>query len=150
MLRIGIRPGQVLNWVRKFATLGFVKLPRPEKDLRDDVLIQTSLARRRKGDVLPLEPAGGVGHRAIFFREAGAGKPIDGRLDIFHFVRSDSWRLPEFAGLVFVDFADDQPVGLLQRLDIFLRVGTDGHSIHPECEETLYGSAKHAVPDLSP
>ena len=95
------------------------------------------LARRRQGRVLPLQPAGGVGHRAIFFGESGAGQAIDRGLDIFHFVRGDSRRLPELAGFVLVDFADDQPVGFFQCIDIFLESGPMATPFMPKANMPL-------------
>jgi len=44
-------------------------------------LIQASLARRRNGCVLPLQPARRVGHGAVFFSEASAGQAIHRGVD---------------------------------------------------------------------
>ena len=67
-----------------------------------------------------------------------------------HVLRGDAGRFPELAGLVRIDFADHQPVGLLQGVDILLRVRTDGDSVHAEREHALDGAAVHVVPDFGP
>ena len=138
------------NRIRKLSAFFLVQLANFQKDSSQNFLIHLCVARRRQGGVLPLQPARGVDECAVFLRKARARQTIDSGLDSLHFVLRDSGRLPELAGLVRIDFADDQPIRFLQRFDVFVRVGTDGHAIHAEGEETLDAAAVHVVPDVRP
>src|SRR5260370_29583062 len=100
MLRVGITPSQLQNWIRKLAALCLIEVSHLEKDLSDNVLVEARLARRRNCYVLPLQPARRVSHRSIFFGEAGARQTIDRCVDRLHFIRRNSWGLPEFACLI--------------------------------------------------
>ena len=108
------------------------------------------LSRRRDRDVLPLQPARRVDHGAVFLGEARARQPVDGGVDLLHLLRRGARRLPEGAGLVGIDFADHQEVGLLQGVDVLLGVGADHDPVHAEGEEAFHLAFVHVVPVLDP
>src|SRR5258705_422484 len=81
--------------------------------------------------------ARGVYEGTVFLSETSAGETVDGRVDFLHVLGSNTGGTPELAGLVGIDFADHQPVGLLQCVDILVRIRTDHHAIHAEGEDSL-------------
>src|SRR5580704_11259331 len=100
MSRVGVRPGQVKNWIGELSALFLVEGSDTQENLRNDVLVQPGVARRRNRSILPCHPARRIRHTAVFFSEAGAGQPVHGSLDGLLLLRSDSRSAPELTGLI--------------------------------------------------
>jgi hypothetical protein len=122
---------------------------------RRKICARMSWSRRHVGRsgqrcVLPLQPARRIHKRPILLRESRAGQLIHRGVDLLHFLRCRARRLPEGAGLVGIDFAHHQEVGLLQRVDVLLRIRTDHHPVHAEGEDAFHFAFVHVVPVLDP
>ncbi len=113
-----VRPAHVQDRIGELAALLLIQVADVHEDLREDVLVQPRIARHRQRGILPLQPARRVGEAPVLLRKPGARQTIDRRLDLLHLVRRRAGRPPELARLVRIDFADHQPVGLLQCLDV--------------------------------
>src|SRR5579863_6772311 len=113
MSRVRIGPTQIQNGVREFSTLFPVEFTNSQENLCHDVLVEPCLSRRWNRSILPGDPTRGVGHAAILFRKTRARQPVNRGLDGLLFLGCNSRRSPELTGLVLVDFAHDEPVGLL-------------------------------------
>ncbi len=149
---VGIRvvPGQIQNRIRELAALLLIQLAHLQENARQNFLIELGVARRRNRRPLPLQPARRIDEGAVFFGESRAGQAIHLGLDVLHLLRRDAGRLPEAAGLVGIDFADHQPVGFLQRVDVLLRIRPDGNAVHAERDQAFHLAAIHVVPDVRP
>ena len=148
--RIRISPAQIQNRIREFSAVFLVEIPNAQENLRNDVLIQPRLSWRRYGRIFPSHPPRGIRHAAVFFRKARAWQPVHGRIDSPLLVGRDSRGPPELAGFILINFAHDQPIGLLQRVDIFIRVRADHHAVHSERQHALHFAVVHIVPDMRP
>src|ERR1700678_1109352 len=100
MSRVGISPTQIQNGIREFSTLLLIQVANPQKNLRDDVLIEPRLSRRWDGGIFPGDPACRVCHAAVFFGKTRTWQPINRSVDRLLFFCRNSRRSPEFAGLV--------------------------------------------------
>src|ERR1700685_2206055 len=136
----GVRPGQVQNRGGELAAFLFVKLPDLEKNLRDNVLIETAFAWGGHRNVLPLEPARRVCHRAVFLGKSGTCQAIDGRVDGLHLLRTNSRRLPKLAGLIGIDLAHNEEIGLLKRTNVLLPAGSNGKRVHATRAPSLHSA----------
>jgi len=72
MLRIAVRPRRVQDWIREFSAILLIQGTDLQVNLRQDVLVEAAIARRRHGRVFPLQPTGGIRHAAVFFRKSRA------------------------------------------------------------------------------
>ncbi len=113
MCRVCVAPREIQDRVGELAAFFLIKIAHAQENLRDDVLIESRVSRRWDGRKLPGHPTGRIGHAAIFFRKSSAGQAIHSRVDCFLFFEAYSGGSPEFAGLILIDLADNQPVGLL-------------------------------------
>src|SRR5262245_56062362 len=100
--------------------------------------------------MLPLQPSRGVDERPILLSEARAGQAINGRVDLLYLFGWDAGRAPELARLVRIEFADDQPVSLFERLDVLPRIRSDHYAVHAEGEDPLDVALIHVIPDFDP
>ncbi len=150
MLGLRVGPAGVEDRIGELAPFFLIEIANLQEDLREDVLIEARVAGRRQRRVLPLQPARGIDERPILLGEARARQAIDRRRDLLHVVRARAGRAPELARLVGIDLADDEPVGLLQRVDVLARIRPDLHTVHAEREDALDVACVHLVPDLRP
>src|SRR6185503_7250560 len=127
-----------------------IKLSHLDEDSREYFLIHFRAARRRHRGVLPLKPASRVYERAILFGESRARQPIDGRVDVLHLVFRYSGSLPEFAGLIREDFAHNQPIRFLERVDVLFGAWTNRYAVHAEREQAFDLAVVHSIPHLDP
>src|ERR1700745_4482255 len=104
MLWIGIGPCSMQHRIGEFAAFFLIKRANPQENLRQDVLIDSRVARRWYGGVLPLQPARRVRHGPVFFREARARQAVHRGIDTLSLVRCRSWSPPEFARFIGIDF----------------------------------------------
>ena len=150
MSRVRICPTQIQNGVGEFSALFLVQVANAQENLGDDVLVEPGLSRRWNRGIFPGDPARRVGHAAVFFGKARAGQAIDRGVDLLLFFGCNSRRSPEFAGLIRINFAHHQPVGLLQCIDVLVRVRTDHYAVHSEGQHALDLAVVHVVPDVGP
>ena len=150
MRRVGVGPTQIQDRIRKGSAFFLIQVAYAQKNLRDDILIETRLTWRRHRRIFPSDPAGRVGHASIFFRETGAGQTVNRGVDRFLLVLGYARRSPKVAGLVLINFANYQPIGLLQCVDVFVGVRADHHSVHAERHHSLDLAVVHVFPDMRP
>ena len=149
---VGVRVGEgrVQNGIGELAAFLLIEVTNLQEDGREDFLVEPRLAGRWNGNVLPLQPARGVHERAVFFREACSRQAVHGGVDLLHVVRGDAGGAPEFAGLVGINFANHQPVGFFQGVDILIRIGADHDAVHAEGEDAFDLALVHVIPDIHP
>src|SRR5882762_6417181 len=106
MVGEGVRPSQVENRIGKLSALLLVQIADLQENLRDDVLIEPRVARRRQRRIFPLEPARRVGEAAVLFREPGARQTVYRRVDLLLLLWRGAGSVPELARFVRIDPAD--------------------------------------------
>jgi hypothetical protein len=148
---IAVIPSEIQNWIGELSAIFFVQIADFQEELRHDSVIEPAITRQRNGGVFPKQPARGIREGTIFFGKAGAGQAVDRGLDLFHVALGDNARgLPEFAGLVGINFADDEPLRFFERIDVFVGIGTNGHAVHAKGKHALDGALVHVVPQVGP
>src|ERR1043166_1536925 len=87
MFGLRVRPPRVQDRIGERAAVLLVERAHAHEDLREDVLVEPRVARRRQRRVLPLQPSRGVDEGPVLLREAGAREAVDRRLDPLHLDR---------------------------------------------------------------
>ena len=74
MSRVRVGPTQVQNGVGEFPAFLFVEIANAQENLRDDVLVEPRLARRRNGGIFP-----GTQRAELVMLPSFSAKPAQGR-----------------------------------------------------------------------
>ena len=148
--RIRIVPGKIEDGVRELAAFLLIKLANLQENAGQDLLVQLRVSGRGHGGPLPLQPAGRVHERAVFLRESRPRQTIYLSRNVLHIRGGNARRFPKLAGLVGINVAHREPVGLLQGLDHLLRIRPDGDRVHAERHHAFHLALVHVVPDMRP
>ena len=121
MVRQRVVPRRVQDRIGKLATFLLVQLADLQEDLRQNVLIESAVARRRDSAAyFHCSQRAELTKVPSFSANPAPGSRYTVVLICFISSGSGARRLPEGAGLVGIDFAHHQEVGLLQRVNVLL------------------------------